>query len=622
MNDANRRKAIQDWQKEKEVERAEAKEKIKVLYKEHTGKDIEPTDDDILKYILWEEQDHKCLYTGSTICVSDFAGPGPKFEIEHTIPRSLSYDNSQQNLTLCESRFNREIKRNRIPHELENHEDILMRLGKWRKNINDYEFKYSIRKKPRGIETKEQKDKRIREKHYNKLHLDYWEAKYDRFTREDVPEGFKNSQIVDTGIITKYARSYMKSVFPNVHSIKGSMVKEFRVLWGIQEEFAKKDRVNHIHHCIDAIMIACITKDKYDKLAKLYHADEENFQKDKKELLKISKPWATFVEDLKAIEKEVLVSHHTPDNMMKKSKKKIRVRGKILKDKNGNPKYQKGDSVRGSLHKETFYGAINRKDENGEDNIKYVFRKPIDSLGVGDIKNIVDDDVRKIVQDIVDVEGIGALKKDVWRNKAKGILIKKVRCVATDVTKPLFLKEHKDKSRFEHKRNYHVKNDGNYMMGIYEGKNKKGKIVRDFIIINTLETGERSKESNKDKNINLIPLSKKVGKGLNEIEIPLKATIKKGTMVLLYNDSPDEIWDLSKEELTKRLYKVQKFRDLPWITLRYHQEARADSEIKDSISSENLFSSPQLAFGLGKFHVLYQDVDFIISISGEIIQKI
>ena len=89
-------------------------------------------------------------------------------------------------------------------------------------------------------------------------------------------------------------------------------------------------------------------------------------------------------------------------------------------------------------------------------------------------------------------------------------------------------------------------------------------------------------------------------------------------MILFYKYTPEEIWELDNLELNKRLYKIQKFDDRPWITLRFHQEARSDKEIKENISSENEIGSPQLAIGLGKFNVLVQNYDFIFTPTGKI----
>ncbi len=614
LNDANKRKAIQDWQRERADARADYKEQIKKLYKEECGRDIEPSEEEILKFQLWTEQSKICLYTGKSIGICQFIGGNPQFDIEHTIPKSLSYDNSQENLTLCENKFNREVKKNRIPFELENHKDILPRLSKWEKNAEEFDWKFNSRKKARGLETKEQKDKRIREKHFFKLHLDYWKGKLKRFTREDVPSGFKNSQLVDTGIITKYSRAYLKSVFPKVYSVKGDAVVEFRKLWGLQQEYSKKERVNHIHHCIDAITIACMTKDKYDLLAKYYHADEENRNPEAKEVLRNLKPWATFTEDVKGMEQEVLISHHTPDNMKKQSKKKLRIRGKVQYE-NGKPKYQQGDTVRGSLHKETFYGAIIQPNQTTDTTLKYVVRKSVESLAVSDITNIVDSTVKSIISEKVKENGLKQAIKDGFF-MASGVPIKKVRCYTPTITAPIFLKSQRDKSRFEHKQNYHVANDGNYLMAIYEGENSKGVVKRSYNILNVLEAGEHLKLSK--RNLNIVEPSKQTGKEKSLRELPLKVVIKKGTMVLFYRDHPEEIWSLNKSELNLRLYKIVKFDKSGRIYFRHHTEARPATELKEVYKIDFENAGSQICLMVSAFDALVQDVDFSISSIGEI----
>ena len=64
LNDANKRNAIAVYTKENQNKNDEARKKIINLFKAETGKDIDPTDVDVLKYVLWEEQGHICLYTG------------------------------------------------------------------------------------------------------------------------------------------------------------------------------------------------------------------------------------------------------------------------------------------------------------------------------------------------------------------------------------------------------------------------------------------------------------------------------------------------------------------------------------------------------------------------------
>ena len=46
-------------------------------------------------------------------------------------------------------------------------------------------------------------------------------------------------------------------------------------MWGLQEFCTAKERDNHSHHCIDAIVIACIDYSEYNQWAR-YVVDEEN----------------------------------------------------------------------------------------------------------------------------------------------------------------------------------------------------------------------------------------------------------------------------------------------------------------------------------------------------------
>ncbi|MGE0089997.1 MAG: type II CRISPR RNA-guided endonuclease Cas9 [Bacteroidales bacterium] len=627
LKNANERKALQSWQRDRENLHKEYSTRIQEHFSK-AGINREPSETDILKYQLWEEQDHKCIYTGDNIGISDFLGNNPSFDIEHTIPLSFSFDNSQQNKTLCQNRFNREIKRNKIPFELANHNEILSRIEKWKEKYEEINKQIEIQvKRSKAATTKEIKDSAIQRRHKLAAERDYWKGKYERFTMEEVSSGFKNSQIVDIGIITKYARLYLNTLFDKVYTVKGNTVADFRKIWGLQDEYVKKARTNHIHHCIDAITIACMTKDNYEALAKFYHDSEEMFvaRIDKKP--NVEKPWPTFTEDVKEIEKEIFVSHYTPDNLSVQSKKKLRKRGKIQKNEKGQVIYQKGDTVRGSLHKETFYGAIKRETTNKEgekeEKIFFVVRQPIDSLTENDIKNIVDVAVREKVQKAATEKGLKqALSEPIWMNEEKKIPIKKVRCYTPSVTNPIHLKKHRDISIHKHKQSYHVTNDGNYLMAIYEGKDAKGKTKRDFEIINNLQAGGVLKQSVKGilkaQGINsteeIIPKSKENGNSI----LKLKYILKTGLLVMFWINNPEEIWDLDKDQLNKRLFKITQFESDGRIQARFHQIAKPDNELL-KVSELNFNSIiEKVRLSKANLNMLVEDYDFKINILGQI----
>ena len=619
LNDANRRKAIQAWQRENEKENAKAEERIKEHFKERGIENYQVSDDDILKYRLWEEQNHKNIYgDGEEISMAGFLGENPKYDIEHTIPRSRGGDTTMANLTLCNSRYNRDVKKTKLPSELSDHEVILQRIEHWKKKYENFEAQY--RKNKRGSEaTKELKDSRIQRKHLAKIKYEYWKGKYERFTMTEVPEGFARRQGHDNSIVARYARMYLKSLFKQVYIVKGIATSDFRKIWGIQSEYEKKSRENHVHHCIDAITIACIGKTEYDRLAAYYHSEEEHKWYGVK-AMHFPKPWLTFTEDMLRLEDELIIAHHKKDNLPKQTRKKIRNKdGKILCDKNKNPIYQAGDTARGALHEQTYYGAIERDGE-----IRYVVRKSLESLDEKQCQSIVDDEVKRIVLDTILKHGslAKALEEGIWMNEEKHIPIKKVR-IFTRLTRPLSFdkKKPRDKSVHEYKRNYYVTTERNYLMAIYRAKNEKGKEKSDFELVSALRAAEFYRKSSDKIMVDnqLVPLEKN--------GLPLLYKLKVGTMVLLYESSPEEVWDLTKQNLQKRLYKITgmssiKPKNIVYGTLEmiHHQDARMSKEVKltkGAFRQEDTFRSKIFLYHT-QFHALVEGVDFEISELGEI----
>lgn len=622
LNDANKRKAIADRQRELDKLHKKYHDDIITLYKEETGKDINPTQADILKFQLWEEQEHVCLYTGHQIGISKFLGPDPEFDIEHTVPRSVGGDSTQMNMTLCDRRFNRDVKKAMLPSQLPNYQEILPRIEKWKKKYEKLTKDIDHCITHSGM-SKEAKDSIIQKRHRLTLERDYWRNKYLRFTMTEVPEGFSRRQGAGIGLVSKYAGLFLKSLFhdpadrrrSHVYVVKGTTTAEFRKMWGLQSEYEKKSRDNHVHHCVDAITIACIGKNEYNKMASFYH-DEEAFERGECDKPHFDKPWPTFTQDVLGLEKSLMVVHSTQDNMPKHAKKYVRTpRGKFI---------AKGDCARGSLHLDTYYGAIKHKDDTEP---RYVLRRELSSFdSVSDLDIIVDDAVREKIREAVKGKSGKAFKEalaNVYMNKEKGIRIKKVRCYVPSVKRPIDIRHQRDISRFDYKRQFHVANDGNYMMAIYEGV-VKGKQKRDFELVKNIEAASYFKVSqDKGSFSSIVPEKSSNG-------FPLKAALKIGTHVLLYENTASEIDFSDPVDLTRRLYKVvglssktvsgYNYGD---ITLRFHQEARQAKEIT---STRGLFKNTDQY--RGEIHLLHTQLnalvegyDFDINILGEITSK-
>lgn len=604
LNDANKRRAIAEFAKENQEKNDEARKKIMDLM----GEDYDVKNDDIKKYILWEEQGYICLYTGRQIAISDFIGNSQKFDVEHTIPRSVGGDSTRMNLTLCDSRFNREIKKTKLPTELANHDEIMARINDWREKYESLDGQIrKLRGKSKGATTKKQKDDIIYKRHLLELQRDYWRGKYLRFTMEIVPEGFSRRQGTDIGVISKYARLYLKSLFKHVYTVKGIATSDFRKIWGVQDVYGKKERVNHVHHCIDAIVVACISRDEYDKLGAYYH-NEENHKWYGMSKAYFKKPWSTFVEDLKKVQDEILVYHYTPDNMPKQGRRKILLDVEVDGIKKKKKVLCKGDAARGSLHSDTYYGAI----EN-DGVVKYVKRINLASMKVTDVKNIVDNAVRGIVEAAIREKGFKeAMAGTIWMNEEKQIPIKKVRCY-TSIKNPISFdkKKQRDLSDKEYKRNYYVTTKGNYIVALYVGSTKTGKRKTFYEFVNMMEAAGYYKTSN-DKSVvghNIVPLEKD--------DCQLAFILKKGTMVIFYKETKEEVWDYSQKETVRNLYYVSVIESDGRVTFKYHQEARLDEELPRN-ASDTSDIKPKIRVGLASAKILVQGYDFEINELGEI----
>ena len=618
LNDSNKRKAIERYQRENKTNR----EKYISHIIEYMGEGYQPSEDEILKYQLWEEQKHKCPYTyaSNEIGLGDFLGPNPKYDIEHTIPRSRGGDNSQMNKTLCDCRFNRDVKKAMMPSELSNHSEILAVVESfgWQEQIDT--LRKRIEKTKTYSATKEEKDRKIQDRHYMKMQLDYLQGKLKRFSMTEVPDGFSNRQGVDIGIIGRYARLYLQTVFKRVTTVKGATTAEFRKMWGLQEYYTQKERASHAHHCVDAITIACIGRNEYDQWAQ-FMKDEEKYRFSSASRPRFPNPWKTFAEDVKAVADSILVPHYTPSNLSKHTKKCLRIRGKIQYGPTGEKLYSQGDTARCSLHQQTYYGAIKREDE-----IRYVVRKSLDSLDAKDVVNIVDNVVRQKVEAAISKKGFKkAVTETIWMNEELQIPIKKVRIYAK-VTNPIELKAHRDKSVHRHKRSLYVTNDGNYCMAIYEGNNERGKVIRSYKIVNNIDAVNYY--NGKTGDYSLVPQS-------DTKDLPLKYVVKTGTMVLFYKNSPQELYECDVKELAKRLYKVTKLFKDGRLAFVFHNEARNDGQLREGYklkhgieapkSLTNGYSTidfvnpyPKLLLSKDNFNMYVEGYDFYITSTGQI----
>ncbi|WP_416863715.1 type II CRISPR RNA-guided endonuclease Cas9, partial [Helicobacter ganmani] len=189
----------------------------------------------ILKMKLWIEQGECCVYSGEKITSKHFFDSNA-LQVDHIYPYSRSFDDSYMNKVLVFAKEN-QGKGNKTPFEaFGNDKEKWDRILSLSANLP--------KQKQRRISNKDFKDKEL---------------------------GFIARNINDTGYIARLASQWTKDClkFENlsenevsiagekgsknhIEVISGKLTSTLRHYWGLGD----KDRNNHLHHAVDAVIIA------------------------------------------------------------------------------------------------------------------------------------------------------------------------------------------------------------------------------------------------------------------------------------------------------------------------------------------------------------------------------
>lgn len=377
------------------------------------------------RYKLWTEQRYISIYTGKVIPLSRLFTD--EYDIDHTLPISQSFDDSLENKTICEAHYNRKIKKNLLPTALPDYEEKIRHsvvLDIWKQKVERLKRQVeSWDRKAKHAAEPEVKNECMRQKYVYRMELEYWEGKLNRFFVTEIDDKFRNNQLNDTRIMTRYAIHYLKSVFPKVFVQRGETTARFRDILGID----KKDRSKHFHHAIDALVLSIIPHAKLrDEILKTYYQIKEAKrygatneldalnQELRRKLLIAGISLPEVHDAVNKIKNELIIDHDRKDVKMVSNSKRKRIRGKVVEGE-----WMRGDVVKGQLHLDTLYGAIKLNDQP----VQYVTRKPLKS--VKSLDEIVDPQVRWSVERQMQMYGIRNLAssegKPMWmmRKEAK-----------------------------------------------------------------------------------------------------------------------------------------------------------------------------------------------------------
>ena len=416
------------------------------------SKTAQPSQSELRKYKLWLEQKYRSPYTGAIIPLNKLFTP--EYEIEHIIPQSIFFDNSFNNKVICESAVNK-LKDNSIGLAfIKKHHGEIVQCGMGKTvKIFEIDAYYDF------IKTNYAKNRNKR----NNLML------------EDIPEQMIARQLNDTRFISKYISNILSNIVrteknddginsKNIVPGNGKITTELKQDWGLNDVWNElilprferlnkiknttnyttwnvklkkhlptvpieeskgftKKRIDHRHHAMDALVIACATRnhvnllnnksanstERYDlnkklkKLEKTQYTNQQTGESITRDIPKeFLKPWGNFTAEAKQALENIIVSFKQNIRVINKTVNKyekwINENGELKK---ASVKQEgKNWAIRKPLHKETVSGKVDLpriKVPKGK--VLTATRKNLDtSFDLNTIESITDTGIQKILK--------------------------------------------------------------------------------------------------------------------------------------------------------------------------------------------------------------------------------
>ncbi|MDR2409842.1 MAG: type II CRISPR RNA-guided endonuclease Cas9 [Bacteroidales bacterium] len=382
----------------------------------------EPTQEEIQKLRLWEEQ--KCVspYTGKPIPLSKLFSPDRLYDIDHIIPKSRYFDDSLSNKVVCETNINEE-KSNRTAWEYitqQNSKLGILSMEEYMEHVEN--FFYGKKKKNLLIEKipTNPVERQLKDTQYTSV------AVKNELAKIVGSDNVKTS----TGNVTDFLRSRwgLKKLFMEITEGRFKQMEIWdwdekrdcpKIEW-IKKYFDKEKqkhiydiknwskRYDHRHHAIDALTVALTEQSHIQRLNNLnkYYQDELMKRKDefkielkdgenildvffklennrRDEILRTMEssrhfepPFMDLIKQVKEHLGTMIISHKTKD--------KLSIKLDTFDANTEKKQLKKQLKIRGALHEETYYGKLNSRDTK---TIK------LSELSARDIPKIIDQHV-------------------------------------------------------------------------------------------------------------------------------------------------------------------------------------------------------------------------------------
>ena len=182
------------------------------------------------KIRLWHQQGEKCLYTGKNIPISDLIHNQYKYEIDHILPLSLSFDDSLSNKVLVLATSNQE-KGQRTPFQALDSMDDAWSYREFKSYVKDSKLLGN-----------KKKDYLLTEEDISKI---------------EVKQKFIERNLVDTRYSSRVVLNALQDFYKahkfdtTISVVRGQFTSQLRRKWGLE-----KSRETYHHHAVDALIIA------------------------------------------------------------------------------------------------------------------------------------------------------------------------------------------------------------------------------------------------------------------------------------------------------------------------------------------------------------------------------
>jgi CRISPR-associated endonuclease Csn1 len=433
---------------------------------------LQPTRLRIQKYRMWEESKNCCIYCGAIVNVTEFL-QGSGVEVEHIIPRSVRFDDSFSNKA-CACRSCNQSKGNQTAR------DFMESRGE--AELEDYVTRVNQLADEKRIS---------RTKQRNLL-----------TPLTELPQDFIERQLRESQYIAKKAKKMLQTVCRNVYATSGSITDFLRHTWGWDDvlhqlnlpryrdagltDWVSREeggqiheverihnwskRMDHRHHAVDALTIAC-TKQRYiQRINNLNSLKEVSFHP-----ISSDKQGEATQQRLTRLERYIRMQSHFSTAEVAQAVSTVAVSFKGGKRAAGIGKryiYKNGKRIcaqshviipRGALSKESVYGHINK----GKDTEKTVLKYALSSItSLRDVEYVIDKRIREILRtrlEAFDGNAKKAFAEAVYDHQGRAI--RSVRCyTGLDSDVPLHYNEQGEPISF-------VVPGNNHHVAIYEDAN-------------------------------------------------------------------------------------------------------------------------------------------------------